>query len=116
MQNLMLRLDGFVRRRRPWIIGIWAPLLLATLPLAARQSETPSGGGFTLPGSQSAQVNEALERTPGAPRASLALVLVPDEGARPQQLREAVDRIGARAPRVDKVALAPDALRTARAQ
>src|SRR3712207_522012 len=98
MQNLMLRLDGVVRRRRRWIIGFWILLLVAALPFAARQSENLSSGGFTVPGSQSAQVNEALERTPGAARAALGLVLVPEKGARPAQLRAAVDRIGERAP------------------
>ena len=116
MQNLMLRLDRFVRRRQRWIIGLWAVLLLAALPLAARQSENLSSGGFTVPGSQSAQVNEALERTPGAERASLGLVLVPQDGARPAQLAAAVDRVAEGAPQVDLVQLTPEALRAARAQ
>ena len=116
MQNLMLRLDGVVRRRRRWIIGFWIVLLAAALPFAARQSENLSSGGFTVPGSQSAQVNEALERTPGVERASLGLVLVPERGARPAKLQAALDRVALRAPEVDKVALTPEALAAARRQ
>ena len=66
MQSAMLRLDALLRRRRRAVLALWAVVLLAALPFAARQSEDLSSGGFGVPGSQSAAVDAALERFPGA--------------------------------------------------
>ena len=109
MQTAMLRLDAFLRRRRRAVLIAWAAILLAAVPFAARQSEDLSSGGFGVPGSQSAAVDEALGRFPGVQRAQLAAVLVPQQGASEAQLRAAVDRVGAAAGPVGGVSLAPDA-------
>lgn len=62
MQDRMIRLGGFVGRRRKLVIGIWLIVLLAALPLTAHQSDNLTGGGFDVPGSQSKAVAEAIER------------------------------------------------------
>ena len=94
MQTAMLRLDRLLRRRRRLVLIGWAVILLAALPFAARQSEHLSSGGFGVPGSASAAVDEALTGFPGVPRAQLAAVLMPEPGATPAQLRAAVARVG----------------------
>ena len=84
--------------------------MLAAVPFAARQSEDLSSGGFEVPGSQSAAVDDALERFPGVQRAQLAAVLIGERGAGEAQLRAAVDRVAAAAGPIDGVSL-PDAAR-----
>src|SRR4051812_119324 len=108
MQNLMLRLDRVVRRRRRWIIRAWLLVLLVAVPFASRQSEHLSSGGFTAPGSQSGRVNAALDRSPGAARASLAVVLVP-KGGGSAGLQRTLGRVQQAAGKVDHVELTPQA-------
>src|SRR5215218_5591703 len=105
MQTAMLRLDRTLRRRKRAVLIVWAVIVLAAVPFAARQSEDLSSGGFGVPGSQSAAVGEALAGFHGVQRAELAAVLVPEPGATPAQLRAAVDRVAAAAGPVDGVAL-----------
>ena len=101
----MLRLDRLLRRRRRLVLIGWVVILLAALPFAARQSEDLSSGGFGVPGSASAAVDEALTGFPGVPRAQLAAVLMPEPGATPAQLRAAVARVGDGVAPVEGVAL-----------
>src|SRR5215203_1588367 len=116
MQTVMLRLDSFLRRHRRAVLIAWVVVLLAAVPFAARQSEDLSSGGFGVPGSQSAEVDAALERFPGVQRAQLAAVLIPQPGASEAQLRAAVDRVAAAAGPIDGVSLAPAARDRAVAQ
>jgi RND superfamily putative drug exporter len=110
MQTAMLRLDRLLRHHRRAVLIVWAVFVLGALPFAARQSDNLSSGGFEVPGSQSAQVDDALARFPGVQRAQLAAVLVPEPGATARQLRAAVERVGAAAGPVAGVSL-PDAAR-----
>ncbi len=83
MQRLMLSLDALVHRRRRWVLAAWLVALIAALPLAARQSDHLTGGGFGVPGSQSDRVEKALSRDFDRARAAtLGAVLVPGPGAR----------------------------------
>ena len=109
MQSMMLRLDALLRRRKRLVLIVWVLILLAAVPLAARQSEDLSSGGFGVPGSQSAAVDSALAGFPGVQRAQLAAVLVPQPGASEAQLRSAVDRVAAAAAPVEGIGLAPAA-------
>jgi uncharacterized membrane protein YdfJ with MMPL/SSD domain len=116
MQSAMLRLDGFLRRRKKIVLAAWAVILLAALPFAARQSEDLSSGGFGVPGSQSAAVDAQLERFGGIERAQLAAVLIPERGASEAQLRAGLDRVATAADEVHGVALPAAARTQARAQ
>jgi len=108
VQTVMLRLDALIRRRRGRFIAVWALILVVSLPFAARQSEHLSGGGFDVPGSQSVAVQQALERDfDDAQATTLAVVLVPREGATAAELRAALTRVGAAAGEVDDAVLAP---------
>lgn len=110
MQAFMLRLDALTRRRRHLILGLWVAVLVAAVPLAARQSEHLTGGGFTVPGSESQAVAAALAHDfpVAARRATLAGVLVPARGATPRQVRATLDEF-ARAATAEgrRVRLAP---------
>ena len=105
MQSAMLRLDGLLRRRKKTVLAVWAVVLLAAVPFAARQSEDLSSGGFGVPGSQSAAVDAQLARFGGIERAQLAAVLIPEDGATPAQLSAGLDRVAAAAGDVDGVSL-----------
>ena len=88
MQTVMLRLDALIRRRRRLVLAAWALIVVAALPLAARQSEHLTGGGFDVPGSQSVAVQESVTRDfDNAQATTLAAVLVPREGAGGVELR-----------------------------
>ncbi len=68
------RLGGFVHRRRRWVIGAWAILLLLAVPLAPRAASTLRAGGFTLDRLELAQARSLLERELGLPPSALVLV------------------------------------------
>jgi uncharacterized membrane protein YdfJ with MMPL/SSD domain len=107
MQGAMLRLDAFLRRRRSVVLAIWVALFAAAVPLALHQSDNLTGGGFSVPGSQSKQVEESLQRDFG-PReraASMGAVLVPARNATPAQIRATLDELATAVKRVDHVAL-----------
>jgi uncharacterized membrane protein YdfJ with MMPL/SSD domain len=96
--------------RRRVVVGIWAALVLASIPFALRQTAHLTGNGFTVPGSQSAVIRQTVSREfDQALRSQLAVVLVPGKGAGVASLRAAVPRIRAAAARTAHVALAPDA-------
>ncbi len=60
MHDAMVKLAGFLARRRRVVVGVWALVVLAALPLAARQTEHLTGGGFDVPGSESKAVADAM--------------------------------------------------------
>src|SRR5215217_4607164 len=94
MHTFMLGLERLVRRRRWVVAGLWLAAVLAAAPFAARQSDRLSGGGFTVPGSQSLAVQHAFERDFGGVQASpLSAVLVPRPGATRADMRAALERL-----------------------
>src|SRR3954453_7564551 len=114
MQDLMLKLDRVLVRRRWWVLGAWAAALVAAVPCAARQSEHLTGGGFGVPGSQSAQVASIVDQQFGeAGRAKLAAVVVAARGASAADVRTALDRVRAAADAAPEVGLTSAALREA---
>jgi RND superfamily putative drug exporter len=114
MQALMLRLAATLHRRRRVVLVVWAVVLVAALPFAARQSDRLTGGGFAVPGSQSDAVQHALERDfDAAERSKLAVVLIARDGAGAADQRAALERVRRAAARVDHVALSAGALQRA---
>jgi uncharacterized membrane protein YdfJ with MMPL/SSD domain len=57
----MLRLAGFLARHRRLVVAAWVLIVVASLPLAARQTEHLTGGGFDVPGSESKVVADAMQ-------------------------------------------------------
>src|SRR3954447_8974983 len=74
MQAAMDRLESFVSRRRRLVLGIWAVMLLASLPFAAQQTKHLTAGGFEVPGSQSLTAADLLKRFPGVQTQPLIFV------------------------------------------
>jgi len=98
----MERLAGFLARRRWFVIAAWLVVLVLALPLASRQTEDLTGGGFSVPGSQSEAVEEAVEAEYGGPSdGAISVVLEPSQD-------EPVDPPAAVARMRDAVATAPD--------
>src|SRR3954470_10204227 len=94
MHRLIRRTYAFVRGHRWLVLGIWALALAAALPLAARQSDHLSGGGFTVPGSGSLAVDKELRKDfPRFERSPLIAVLAPEPGATPREVLQARTRL-----------------------
>jgi uncharacterized membrane protein YdfJ with MMPL/SSD domain len=108
MQNLMLTLDRWLRRHRVAVLAAWIVLVLAAVPLAAKQSEHLSSGGYAIPGSDSQKLVAQLPKiAPGAQHAMLAGVLAPSAGATPSEMRAALARLGSAAEEAANVSLSP---------
>jgi RND superfamily putative drug exporter len=116
MQAAMDRLGGFLERRRALVLGAWIVLLIAAIPFALRQTDHLTSGGFSVPGSGSEAVDDALanfERAQGEP---LAVVLALREGGDAAAVRAEIDRVDEAAARVDHVELAGAAAAAAKEQ
>ena len=50
----MASLSDFLTRRRWFVLAAWVAVVLLAMPLASKQTENLVGGGFEVPGSQSA--------------------------------------------------------------
>jgi uncharacterized membrane protein YdfJ with MMPL/SSD domain len=112
----MLRLDAFLRRRHRLVLAAWVVVVFAAVPFALRQSENLTGGGFSIPGSQSQQVEDAVTRDfpPGTSRAALVVVLVPERAATQRDVDVAVARVANAAGSVEHAELGAAARRAAR--
>jgi uncharacterized membrane protein YdfJ with MMPL/SSD domain len=74
MQAAMDRLERFISRRRRLVLGVWAVILVASLPFAARQTKHLTAGGFEVPGSQSLAVADGMKKFPGVQTEPLVFV------------------------------------------
>jgi RND superfamily putative drug exporter len=72
------RLGRFAVRRRWWIVGAWAILLLAALPLAPQAPGALSAGGFILDDLESARARQVLQEELGAEPSAFVLVYSSD--------------------------------------
>jgi uncharacterized membrane protein YdfJ with MMPL/SSD domain len=108
MQNLMLKLDRWLRRRRGIVIGTWLVLVLAAVPFAAKQSEHLSGGGYSIPGSDSQKVLKQLPAiAAGAQQARLAGVLAPTSDATAGEMSAALAQLDAATRSTAHVSISP---------
>ena len=116
MRTLMGNLAGLIARRRWLIVGAWLAIVAFSLPLAARQTEDLSGGGFDVPGSQSEAVEKAVTHDfASSDRGRLALVLQPEPGLTVEAASSAVDRAGAQVAKADGATIAPKVAARAKA-
>jgi uncharacterized membrane protein YdfJ with MMPL/SSD domain len=113
MQAAMNRLSTFVRGHRKLVFAAWIVLLLVSIPFASRQTENLTGGGFEVPGSGSAAVDNEIKRFQGASSETLGVVLE-RRGGDAAQLRAAVDRVDKAAGRVADIELSDEAAAAAR--
>jgi uncharacterized membrane protein YdfJ with MMPL/SSD domain len=97
LKSTMFRLSGFLSRHRRLAVGAWLVVVLAALPLAAKQTENLVGGGFEVPGSQSQIVEDALsDDFEPADSGGIGAVLKADDDATPEQIDAGVERLSAR--------------------
>jgi RND superfamily putative drug exporter len=93
MRSFMVRLSGFLTRRRWWVLAAWLVTLAIAAPMAAKQTEHLSGGGFDVPGSQSQAVETAVTKHFAETEAGrIGVVLQPAPDASPEQTAAAVQR------------------------
>ncbi|HEX8647175.1 MAG TPA: MMPL family transporter [Thermoleophilaceae bacterium] len=89
----MDRLSDFVERRRRLVALAWLVLLIAAMPFAAMQTEHLTSGGFSSPGSGSANVDRAIPSFPGVEREGLAALLALDREADRGDVDAAIARV-----------------------
>ncbi len=112
----MRTLAGFLGRRRRWVLIGWVAVLLLALPLASRQTEHLTGGGFDVPGSQSKAVGTSLENEFGGDANGIAVLLRAEPGAGPAAQAAAIDRVRHAVAGIEDVTLPPPAARRAAVQ
>jgi uncharacterized membrane protein YdfJ with MMPL/SSD domain len=121
MREPMTRLAGFLGRRRRWVLAGWILVLLLALPLASRQTEHLTGGGFDVPGSQSKAVSDSLEDDFAGEADGIAVLLqaegdadgAGDHSAGPVASAAAIARVRRAVAGVDHLALSPAVARRA---
>jgi uncharacterized membrane protein YdfJ with MMPL/SSD domain len=116
MRESMIKISGFLGRRRRWVLGVWIAIVALALPLASHQTDHLTGGGFDVPGSQSKAVSNALENDFGGQADGIAVLLEAGPGATAAQRHAAVARVRSEVASVDEVTLAPVAARRGEAQ
>src|SRR5436190_22944239 len=90
----MVNLSGFLTRRRWWVVGAWLITVIIAAPLAAKQTDHLSGGGFDVPGSQSQTVETAAtKRFTSTEAGRIAVVLQPGPAVTQEQAAAAVKRL-----------------------
>ncbi len=90
----MTRLDHLTRRHYRAVLLVWLLVVVAAVPLALHQSRHLTAGGFSAPGSQSAQVDAILQQDyPEASSAVVAILLWPGKGATPAALASSITRV-----------------------
>ena len=72
------RLGRLVVRRRWWVVGLWAILLLLALPLAPRVVGALRAGGFILDDLESARAKALLQTELQTPPSAVVVVLHSD--------------------------------------
>ena len=113
----MVSLSGFLTRRRWWVVAGWLIIVVVAAPLAAKQTEHLSGGGFDVPGSQSQAVETAIAKQfAESQQGRIAIVFEPEEGAPSERGAAAVDHVAAEINSTDDAILTPAAANRAKAQ
>jgi uncharacterized membrane protein YdfJ with MMPL/SSD domain len=94
MKRFMTSLSEFLTRRRWFVLAAWIAVVVVAAPLAAKQTENLSGGGFEVPGSQSQIVEDALSDDFGPEQSGgIGVVLTAADGATPEQIDAGVERM-----------------------
>ena len=105
MRDFMVKLAGFLGRRRRGVLLVWVAIVALALPLASHQTDHLTGGGFDVPGSQSKAVSDSLQRDFGAKTGGITVLLRADAGAGPTARTAAVDRVRRAVAGLDEVTL-----------
>ncbi len=113
MRDFMVRLAGFLGRRRRWVLAAWIAVVALALPIASHQTDHLTGGGFDVPGTQSKAVSDSLEKDFSDKTGGIAVLLQAEEGAGRAARVAAVDRVRHAVAGLDQVTLPPASARRA---
>jgi RND superfamily putative drug exporter len=113
MRDFMVRLAGFLGRRRRWVLAAWIAVVAVALPIASHQTDHLTGGGFDVPGSESKAVSDSLESDFGDKAGQIAVLLQAEDGAGPAARAAAVERVRHAVAGLDEVTLPPATARRA---
>jgi uncharacterized membrane protein YdfJ with MMPL/SSD domain len=113
MRDFMVRLAGFLGRRRRWVLAAWIAVVAVALPIASHQTDHLTGGGFDVPGTQSKAVSDSLEKDFSDKTGGIAVVLQAEDGAGRAARIAAIDRVRHAVAALNKVTLPPATARQA---
>jgi RND superfamily putative drug exporter len=113
MRDFMVRLAGFLGRRRRWVLAAWIAVVAVALPIASHQTDHLTGGGFDVPGTQSKAVSDSLEKDFSDKTGGIAVLLQAEEGAGRAARVAAVGRVRQAVSGLDQVTLPPATARQA---
>ncbi|MFI5027438.1 MAG: MMPL family transporter [Solirubrobacterales bacterium] len=116
MRESMIQLSRFLGRHRRLVLAVWVLVLVLSLPLASRQTEHLTGGGFDVPGSESKAVSDAVEQSYASRTEGIAVILRADPAAGPAARTSALRRVGGTVAGVEALSLPAAALRRGRAE
>ena len=105
MHDAMIRLAGYLARKRRLVVAVWVLIVFASLPLAARQTEHLTGGGFDVPGSESKAVADAMQGVFASEANGIAVLLRVAPDASAAERAAAVDRVRREVAAVEGIAL-----------
>ncbi len=111
MHDAMTQLARFLGRRRRLVVAVWVLIVIASLPLAARQTEHLTGGGFDVPGSESKVVADALQGEFAEQANGVAVSLQADPGVSAAESSAAVRRVRREVAATEGIALPPPVAR-----
>ena len=109
----MVRISKLLGRRRRWVLAGWVAVLVIALPLAAKQTEHLTGGGFDVPGSQSKAVADAMQGVFAQRDQGIAVLLRSEPGAPSEQRVAAIDRVRREVAPIAGISLPPAVARRA---
>jgi uncharacterized membrane protein YdfJ with MMPL/SSD domain len=113
MRDFMVKLAGFLGRRRRWVLAAWVAVVAVALPIASHQTDHLTGGGFDVPGTQSKAVSDSLENDFSDKTGGIAVLLQAEDGAGTAARIAAVDRVRRAVGGLDKATLSPATARQA---
>jgi uncharacterized membrane protein YdfJ with MMPL/SSD domain len=113
MRDFMVKLAGFLGRRRRWVLAGWVVVVALALPIAQHQTDHLTGGGFDVPGSESKAVSDSLESDFGDESGNMAVLLRAEPGADRAQRSAAIDRVDHAVAGLDEVSLPAATVRRA---
>jgi len=113
MHDFMVKLAGFLGRRRRLVLLAWVAVVALALPFAMNQTDHLTGGGFDVPGSQSKTVSDSIQRNFAQETGGITLLLRAEPGAGAAAEAAAIGRVRAAAAGLDETTLPAEAVRHA---
>ncbi|HEY7951122.1 MAG TPA: MMPL family transporter [Solirubrobacterales bacterium] len=89
----MIKLAGFLSRRRRLVLSAWIAVVALALPFAMNQTDHLTGGGFDVPGSESKAVSDSLQRDFAEETGGITVLLRAEPGAGAAAEAAAIGRV-----------------------